>query len=108
MSLLLLAAPALGGCALQAALAAKELADEYVANPEPSYASLAYLEPAAKDACSRQAAQYGSVFILDVDQRRGDRLIVWGSVTDAGQHRRTFECHFTNKVVGFTLREIGG
>lgn len=106
MPLVLLATPALGGCALQAAMAAQELA-QYIPNPEPVHASLAHLEPAAKQACTRQAAQYGSVFILDVEQRRADRLIVWGSVTDARAHRRTFECHFTNKVVSFKLREIG-
>lgn len=109
LALMLLAAPALGGCAAQAAMAAKALADEYIPNPEPLHASLAHLEPAARDACTRQAAPHGSVFILDVEQRRADRLVVWGSVTDAAQHRRTFECHFTTaaKVSGFKLREIG-
>lgn len=103
---LLLAAAAfpLGGCVAQAALAAAELA-QYV--PEPKRPSNAHLRPAAVKACTEQAAQHGSVFVLDVEQRRADRLVVWGSVTDARQRRRTFECQFTNAVVGFKLREIG-
>ena len=108
MSLLVLATPALGGCALQAAMAASELAAEYIPNPEPLMPSLAHVEPAAKEACTRRAGQYGSVFIVDVEQRRADRLVVWGSVTDAQQRRRTFECHYTNKLVSFTLRDIDG
>ena len=107
LPLILLATPALGGCALQAAMAAKALAEEIVPNPEPTHASLAYLEPAAREACTKRAGEYGSVFILDVDQLRAERLIVWGSVTDAAQRRRTFECHYTTKVVSFRLREIG-
>ena len=105
LPLLLLAAPALGGCALQAAMAASQLAR--YATAEPVHPSLAHLEPAATEACSKQAGQYGSVFVLDVEQRGANRLIVWGSVTDPQQRRRTFECHFTTKVVGFKLREIG-
>lgn len=101
---MLMAAPALGGCVAQAALAAAQLA-QYV--PEPERASNAHLKPAAAQACSQRAAQYGSVFVLDVEQRRADRLVVWGSVTDARQVRRTFECHFTNRLVSFRLREVG-
>jgi len=107
LALILAAVPALGGCALQAAMAAKALADEYVPNPEPSWPSMVHLEPAAREACTQRAAPYGAVFIVDVAQRRADRLVVGGSVTDAQAHRRTFECHFTNKVVSFQLREIG-
>jgi hypothetical protein len=45
------------------------------------------------------------VYIVDVEQRRSDRIIVWGSVTDA-QQRRTFECHFTTALTRFNLGEI--
>ena len=76
--------------------------------PESQGRSNAHLRPAATEACTRHAAQYGSVYIVDVHQRRADRIIVWGSVTDARQHRRTFECHFTTALVSFKLREIGG
>jgi hypothetical protein len=104
-ALVVMAAPALTGCAVQAALAAAELA-KYV--PEPERTSNAQYKPAATEACSQRAAQYGSVYVLDVQQRRADEFIVWGSVTDAQQHRRTFECHFTTKLTAFKLREIGG
>jgi hypothetical protein len=103
LALLLLVAPAIGGCALQAAVLAADLAGDIPRNQGPSNA---HLKPAATEACTRQAAQYGSVLIVDVQQRYADRLIVWGSVTNAQQQRRTFECHFTTKLVSFKLREI--
>jgi hypothetical protein len=46
------------------------------------------------------------VFVVDVEQRRSDRIIVWGSVTDEHQRRRTFECHFTTALTRFKLGEI--
>jgi len=101
--LILAAAPVLGGCALQAAVLAADLAGDIPRSQGPSNA---HLKPAASEACTRQAARYGSVYIVDVQQRYADRLIVWGSVTDAQQRRSTFECHFTTQVVGFKLREI--
>lgn len=100
LALILLATPALGGCAVQAALAAAQLA-RYI--PEPERPSNAHLKPAATQACTQRAAQHGSVFVLDVEQRRADRIIVWGSVTDAQQRRRAFECHFTSALVQFKL-----
>lgn len=103
LSLTLLAAPALGGCALQAAMAAAELAPYLEAPAGPSNA---HLKPAATQACTQRAQQYGSVFIADVEQRRRDRIIVWGSVTDAQQRRRTFECHYTTSLVSFQVRDI--
>ena len=101
--LLLAAAPAISGCALQAALAAAELA-QYI--PESERASNAHLTPAATQACTERARQHGSVYVVGVSQPRTDLLIVTGSVTDPQQHRRTFECHFTTKLTRFTLREI--
>lgn len=100
LSLILAATPALGGCAAQAVLAAAQLA-RYI--PEPERPSNAHLKPVATQACTQRAAQYGSVYIMDVEQRRADRLIVWGSVTDAQQRRRAFECHFTTSLVSFKL-----
>ena len=98
-----LAVPALGGCALQAALLAADVAQDI---PRAKGPSNAHLKPQATEACTRQAGQYGSVYIVDVQQRAIDRLIVWGSVTDAAQRRRTFECHFSTQVIGFKLRDI--
>ena len=102
LSLILLAAPALGGCALQAALAAADLV-QYL--PEHQVRSNAHLMPAATQACTQRARQYGSVYIVDVGENRG-RIVVGGSVTDARQQRRTFECHFTTAVVSFQLYDI--
>ena len=101
--LLLLAAPALGGCAVQAALLAADLVPQLEAPLGPSNA---HLRPAATQACKHRAAQHGSVYLVDVEQRRQDRIIVWGSVTDAQRQRRAFECHFKTSIVRFKLGEI--
>ena len=100
LPLILLSAPALGGCALQAAMMAAEMAPQIKA---PMGVKNAHLAPAATEACKQRAAQYGSAFVSDVEQRRADRLIVWGSVVDAQQRRRIFECHFTTSIVRFSL-----
>ena len=105
LALILFAAPALSGCALQAALAAAQLVQYLPENQGPSNA---HLKPTATEACRQRAAQYGSVYIVDVEQRRSDLIIVWGSVTDAQQQRRTFECQYTTKLASFRLREIVG
>ncbi len=103
LPLIVFATPALGGCAVQAALVAAELAPQIRGPLGPSNA---HLKPAAIQACTQRAGQYGSVYIVDVEQRRSDRIIVWGSVTDAQQRRRTFECHFTRALARFRLGEI--
>jgi hypothetical protein len=96
--------PALGGCALQMAMAAAQMASNV---PGKERANNAALKPQAVEACTAQAKRYGTPFVIDVEQRRADLLIVWGSVTDGQQHRRSFECRFTTKLASFKLREIG-
>jgi len=103
LALVVFAIPALGGCAVQAALAAAELIPQIRGPLGPSNA---HLKPAAIQACTQRAGQYGSVYIVDVEQRRADRIIVWGSVTNSQQRRRTFECHFTTALTRFKLGEI--
>ena len=103
MPLILLATPTLSGCALQAAMLAHDLSDEIRPALGPSNA---HLKPVATEACTQRAAQHGSVYVADVEQRRADRIIVWGSVTDAQQRRRTFECNYTTRLTSFELREI--
>jgi|SRR5215213_4082548 len=100
LRLIVLASPTLGGCAVQAALLAADLAPQIQGPMGPKNA---HLRPQALRQCTQQAAQYGSVYIVDVEQRRADRIIVWGSVTDAQQRRRTFECHFTTRLGSFKL-----
>src|SRR5690348_14630630 len=95
--------PILSGCAVQAAMIAAELAPEIRGPMGPKNA---HLKPQAIEQCTQRAAQYGSVYIVDVEQRRADRIIVWGSVTDNRQQRRTFECHFTTRLAGFKLGEV--
>ena len=102
--LVAIAAPALGGCALQMAMAAADLVGNL---PQHEGASNAAYKPTALQTCTAEAAKYGTPFVIDVEQRRADLLIVWGSVTDAQQHRRSFECRFTTKLRSFKLREIG-
>ena len=103
LALIVFATPALGGCALQAAMLAAQLAPQVRAPLGPTNA---HLRPAAVQACTQRAGQYGSVFIVDVEQRRADRIIVWGSVTDAQRRRRIFECYFTTTLARFKLGEI--
>ncbi len=59
----------------------------------------------AREQCTAQAAQYGSVSIIDVEQHSVSKIIVWGTVEDATQ-KRSFECDFTTKISGFKLRVI--
>jgi hypothetical protein len=101
--LILFATPALGGCALQAAMVAAELGPQIHGPLGPSNA---HLEATAKQSCTQRAAMHGSVFIVDVEQRREDRIVVWGSVTNQQQRRRTFECHFTTSLTRFKLGKL--
>ena len=103
LPLMLIAVPTLSGCAVQAAMMAAQLAPEIRGPMGPKNA---HLRPQAVADCTKQAGQYGTVFIVDVEQRRADRIIVWGSVTDAQAQRRTFECHFTTRMGRFRLGEI--
>jgi hypothetical protein len=99
---LLLACLPLGGCVAGMAASAVGMAAR-AAQGTPQ--SNAQLRPGAVEACSAQAAAYGAVHIIDVEQRSVDRLIVWGTAGE-GQQRRSFECHFTTRVVAFKLRQI--
>ena len=87
---------------MQAALLAADIAPQIQG---PMGTKNAHLKPQAERECTQRAAQHGSVYIVDVEQRRADRIIVWGSVTDAQQRRRTFECHFTTRLGTFKLGE---
>lgn len=92
----------LGGCvagmaAGAAGMAIREAQGEPVSN--------AHLGREAVAACSERAAQYGTVHIIDVEQRSTSRLIVWGTADD-GTQRQSFECGFGTKITGFKLRPI--
>ena len=64
-----------------------------------------HLQPAAREACTAQAAAYGAVRIIDVEQRSVSKLIVWGTVDD-GKQRQSFECGFGTSITSFKLRPI--
>ena len=93
---------ALGGCVASLAVSAAGMAGQAVAGkPKPNEQA----QPAAATECSTRASQYGTVHLIDVEQHSPSRIIVWGTVDD-GKQRRSFECHYTTKVTGFTLRAI--
>lgn len=102
LTLLLASTFALGGCAAGLAASALGMAVQ-AAQGEPQ--SNAHLKPVARDACSAHAAQYGAVHVIDVEQRRTDKIIVWGTADD-GKERLSFECAFGTKITGFKLRPI--
>ena len=101
---LLLAAisPLLGGCLPMMAVSAASMAAQ---GAQGSPTSNAAYQPTARDSCTKQAAAYGTVSIVDVEQHRIDKIIVWGTVDD-GKKKRSFECDFGTSITGFKLRPI--
>ena len=76
-----------------------------VRGAQGSPASNEALQPQAREACSAQAAHYGAVHIIDVEQHSIAKIIVWGTVGE-GQQKRSFQCDFGTRITGFTLRQI--
>jgi hypothetical protein len=94
--------PALAGCVpMMAASAVSMVAEGAQGRPVGNEA----LQPQARQLCSAQAAQYGTVHVIEVEQHRVDKIIVWGTVDD-GKQRQSFKCDFGTKITGFTLRPI--
>jgi hypothetical protein len=100
--LLIVSSPALTGCIPMMALSAADVAAR---SAQGTPVSNEGLQSQARDACTAQAAQYGAVHVIDVEQHRVDKIIVWGTVDD-GKQRRSFQCDFGTKITGFTLRRI--
>ena len=63
------------------------------------------LRPAAASQCSKKAAEYGAVHVIDVEQRTPAKIIVWGTVEDKNE-RRSFMCSFGTAITDFKLRNI--
>jgi len=101
-SLLIAGMLALGGCAAGIAASAVGMAVRS-ARSEPR--SNAHLGSMAARACSAHAAQYGTVHVIDVEQRSASRIVVWGTVGE-GLERRSFECRFGTQIAHFRLRAI--
>ena len=98
------AALPLGGCA--ASLAASAVGAAVRAADGPERVPTEDPGPAARRACTEEAARRGgNVRIIDTEYRSAARLIVWGTVESEGQ-RRSFECRYEGKVADFKLRAI--
>ena len=102
IALLFLIAPALSGCVASMAVSALGMAAQGARGRPVSNEAL---QPQAREACSAQAARYGAVHVIDVEQHGINKIIVLGTVGD-GQQRRSFQCDFGTRIIGFTLRPI--
>lgn len=102
---LLACALALSGCVASVAAGALGAAVRSSQSGKDQYSNDEALKLAAGTACRAQAAQYGEVAIIDIEQRGATKAIVWGTATSPAE-RRSFECRFDKKVVGFKLRRI--
>jgi hypothetical protein len=100
--MLIASAPMLSGCVAAMAASAVGMAARGAQGRPVSNEAF---QPQARDACSAQAAQYGAVHVIDVEQHSIDKIIVLGTVGD-GMQRRSFQCDFTTRIIGFTLRPI--
>ena len=102
--LLLLAAamPALSGCVAGMAASAIGMAARSARGTPVGNEAL---QPQARAACEAQAARYGTVHIIDVEQHRVDRIIVWGTVETA-TGKQSFQCDFGTQITGFKLRPV--
>lgn len=95
-------APILSGCVASIAVSALSLAAKSArGRPVDNQA----LKPQAREKCSAQAAQHGTVHVIDVVQQKVGKIIVWGTV-DNGKQRQSFQCDFGTTVTGFRLRPI--
>jgi hypothetical protein len=103
--LLALGALPLSGCA--ASLAASAVGAAVRAADRPDRAPREDPGPAARAACTARAAPYGTVKIIDVVYRSVAKVVVWGSVEGQGA-KRSFQCRWDGKIVGFELKEVGG
>jgi hypothetical protein len=101
-----LAALPLGGCVAGMAVGAVGAVGSAVAGPRaPAADSGVDVGPAAREACAARAAAQGAVHVIDVEARGPGKAIVWGTIGEGAQ-RRSFECRWAGKIVGFTVRAI--
>jgi hypothetical protein len=103
--LLALAALPLGGCV--ASLAAGAVGAAVRAADKPDRAPKEDPGPVARSACTVHASQYGEVRIIDIVYKSPAKLVVWGSVEAEGR-KRSFQCRWDGKIVGFEVKEVVG
>ena len=63
----------------------------------------AFMQAAARQACTAHAAQYGAVQVSGLRQLEDGEIVVSGTVTDASG-KNMFECSFVTEITGFALR----
>jgi hypothetical protein len=102
LPILLLILPAISGCVPMMAVSAASMVAR---SAQPKPVSNEALQPKAREACSAQAAQYGAVHVIYVEQPAVNKIIVWGTVDD-GKEKRSFQCNFGTQIRGFRLRAI--
>jgi hypothetical protein len=61
--------------------------------------------PDARADCTARAAQQGATHVIDVEYPGPGKAIVWGTIGE-GPARRSFECRWAGKIVGFAVRAI--
>lgn len=64
----------------------------------------AFMQAAARQACSARASQYGTVEIVGVRQVDAE-IVVSGTVTERSG-KNSFECSFVTEITGFKLQPI--
>lgn len=102
--LALLGAMPLGGCVAGMAVGAVSAVGSAAAKGRPADPTID-VGPDARAACTARAAQQGAVHVIDVEYRAPGKVIVWGTIGE-GAARRSFECRWAGKIVGFTVRPI--
>jgi hypothetical protein len=102
---LALGALPLGGCA--ASIAASAVGAAVRAADKPDRAPREDPGPVARAACSARAAPYGTVKIIDIVYKSVAKVVVWGAVEGEGR-KRSFQCRWDGKIVGFELKEVEG
>lgn len=101
------AAVPLGGCVASLAAGAVGAVSSAVAKSgAPKVDPNVDVGQSGRSACTERAAKSGEVHVIDVEARGPGKAIVWGTVGEGAQ-RRSFECRYAGKIVGFTLRAIG-
>jgi hypothetical protein len=95
----------LSGCA--AGLAASAVGAAVRAADRPDAPPTEDPGPAARAACTARAAAFGTVRIIDTVYKSAAKLVVWGAVEGEGP-KRSFQCRWDGKIVGFEMKEVEG
>ena len=103
--LAVLAALALSGCAASIAAGAIGAAARGAGGDPNAYYDDPALKLAAGQACRAQAARYGEVHVIDLEQRGARKVIVYGTTTGTAG-RQSFQCTYAGRITNFRLRPL--